>query len=105
MTPGMVLLPADISQTARARLAHLGWQLRDIEPIENPAGDRLLFPRFASVFTKLRAWQLFDLDRVVLLDADTLVLRNIDDLFERREFAAGPDFFLPHRFNSGVMVL
>ena len=67
-TPRIVLLTADISQTARARLAHLGWQLRDIEPIENPAGDRLLFPRFASVFAKLRSWQLVDLDRVVLLE-------------------------------------
>jgi glycogenin glucosyltransferase len=57
------------------------------------------------VFTKLRAWDLTDLDKVVLLDADTIVLRNIDDLFERPEFAAAPDFFLPDRFNSGVMVL
>ena len=49
--------------------------------------------------------QLLDLDKVVLLDADTIVLRNIDVLFERPSFAAAPDFFLPDRFNSGVMVL
>jgi alpha-N-acetylglucosamine transferase len=103
--PKIVLVTADISQAARARLAHLGWQMRDIEPIENPAADRLLFPRFATVFAKLRVWELVELDRVVLLDADTLVLQNVDDLFERRDFAAGPDFFLPDRFNSGVMVL
>jgi len=41
----------------------------------------------------------------VFLDADTVVLQNVDDLFERPEFAAAPDFFLPDRFNSGVMVL
>jgi len=104
-TPRVVLLTADISASGRARLTQLGWQLRDIEPIENPATDRLLFPRFATVFTKLRAWELVDLDRVVLLDADTLVLKNVDDLFARSGFAAAPDFFLPDRFNSGVMVL
>jgi alpha-N-acetylglucosamine transferase len=103
--PRIVLLTSDISGAARGRLTALGWQLRDIEPIENPAADRLLFPRFATVFAKLRVWELVDFDRVVLLDADTLVLKNVDDLFERREFAAAPDFFLPDRFNSGVMVL
>ncbi|HSO39064.1 MAG TPA: glycosyltransferase family 8 protein [Labilithrix sp.] len=101
----VVLVTADISAAARERLARQGWQLRDIEPIANPAADRLLFPRFASVFAKLRAWELVEFERVVLLDADTLVLQNVDDLFERRTFAAGPDFFLPDHFNSGVMVL
>lgn len=42
----------------------------------------------ATVFAKLRVWQLVELDRVVLLDANTLVLQNADDLFERRSFAA-----------------
>jgi glycogenin glucosyltransferase len=101
----IVLTTPDVAAATRARLIQLGWQIRDIQPIDNPALARLLFPRFASVFAKLRAWELVDLDRVVLLDADTLVLQNVDDLFERRNFAAAPDFFLPDRFNSGVMVL
>jgi alpha-N-acetylglucosamine transferase len=103
--PRVVLATSDVGQATRARLHQLGWQIRDIAPIENPASARLLFPRFATVFTKLRAWELVEFERVVLLDADTLVLQNVDDLFERREFAAAPDFFLPDRFNSGVMVL
>lgn len=103
--PKLVLVTADISQRARQRLTQLGWQVRGVAPIENPAGDRLLFSRFGAVFTKLRVWELTDFDRVVFLDADTLVLKNVDDLFERPAFAAGPDFFLPDRFNSGVMVI
>ncbi|MFO0649729.1 MAG: glycosyltransferase family 8 protein [Polyangiales bacterium] len=103
--PRVLLATKDISDGARGRLAKLGWEIREVEPIANPDGDRALFPRFASVFTKLRVWTLTDFDRVVLLDADTLVLQNIDDLFARRGFAAAPDFFLPDRFNSGVMVL
>lgn len=103
--PRVVLATADISQAARKRLTYLGWEVRDVAPVENPAAEHLLFPRFATVFAKLRVWELVDFDRVVALDADTLVLQNVDDLFERRTFAAGPDFFLPDRFNSGVMVL
>jgi alpha-N-acetylglucosamine transferase len=104
--PRVAMVTADISRAARERLAVQGWELRDVEAIANPTPDSLLvFPRFGAVFTKLRAWELTEYDRVVLLDADTLVLKNVDDLFDRPGFAAGPDFFLPDRFNSGVMVI
>jgi glycogenin glucosyltransferase len=110
--PKVVLVTPDVSSTARANLRAQGWELRDIEPIPNPTPKTdFLFPRFAEVFAKLRAWELTDLDRAVLLDADTLVLQNVDDLFTRPgldgpdAFAAAPDFFMPDRFNSGVMVL
>lgn len=56
-------------------------------------------------FVKLRLWQL-DYDRVVFLDADTLVLRNIDRLFDYPEFSAAPNVYESlgdfHRMNSGV---
>ena len=101
----LAMVTRDVSARARHRLFDQGWRLREVESIGNPTQDTLLFPRFANVFTKLRAWELVDFDRVVLLDADTLVLQNVDDLFEREGFAAGPDFLLPDHFNSGVMVL
>lgn len=103
--PKIAMVTKDITPAARGRLLDEGWELRAVEPIGNPTKDTLLFPRFANVFTKLRAWELVDYDRVVFLDADTLVLQNVDDLFERSKFAAAPDFFLPDHFNSGVMVL
>jgi alpha-N-acetylglucosamine transferase len=101
----VVLTTPDVSHAARERVRELGWKVREIEPINNPAPERQLFPRFANVYTKLRAWEIVEFDKVVALDADTLVLQNVDDLFERRTFAAAPDFFLPDRFNSGVVVL
>lgn len=102
----VLMVTADISAETRAELAGAGWQIREVEPIANPNPDAaLLFPRFGNVFTKLRAWELVEFDKVVVLDADTIALQNIDDLFDRPEIAAAPDFFLPDRFNSGVMVL
>jgi glycogenin len=104
--PRVAMVTADISPAARVRLAAQGWELRDTARLANPTPKALQsFPRFSVVYTKLRAWELTDFDRVVMLDADTLVLRNVDDLFDRPGFAAAPEFFLPDRFNSGVMVV
>lgn len=56
-------------------------------------------------FAKLRLWQL-DYDRVVFIDADALVLRNCDRLFDYPEFCAAPNVYEGlgdfHRMNSGV---
>ncbi len=102
--PRVAMVTADVSAQARARLVAQGWEIREVEPIANPA-TALLMARFGNVFTKLRAWGLTEYTKVVVLDADTLVVRNIDELFERPSLSAAPDFLLPDRFNSGVMVL
>ena len=105
VVPRLVLCTPDVSSAARARLTEQGWQVRSIEPVPSPDERQALFARFARSFTKLRAFELDDVDKLVLLDADTVVLRNVDDLFDRPAIAAAPDFFMPDRFNSGVMVI
>jgi alpha-N-acetylglucosamine transferase len=56
-------------------------------------------------FVKLRLWQL-PYERVVFLDADTIVLRPIDRLFQYPEFSAAPNVYEGlgdfRRLNSGV---
>ena len=42
--------------------------------------------------------------KCVFMDADTLVVSNIDELFERNELSATPDIGWPDCFNSGVFV-
>lgn len=68
-------------------------------------GDKPPFHTPLDNFAKLRLWQL-DYDRVVFLDADTLVLRNIDRLFDYPELSAAPNVYESlsdfHRLNSGV---
>jgi alpha-N-acetylglucosamine transferase len=65
-------------------------------------------PRFHTPldnFVKLRLWQL-PYERVVFLDADTIVVRNIDRLFAYPEFSAAPNVYESvgdfRRLNSGV---
>ncbi len=59
-------------------------------------------------FLKLRLWEMTAYERVVFLDADTLVIQNIDRLFAYPEFAAAPNVYESltdfHRLNSGVFV-
>jgi len=59
-------------------------------------------------FCKLRLWQLIDYRACVFIDADAVVLKNIDRLFEYPEFSAAPNVYESladfHRLNSGVFV-
>ena len=42
--------------------------------------------------------------KCVFLDADTLLIQNSDELFDREELSASPDAGWPDCFNSGVFV-
>ena len=59
-------------------------------------------------FAKLRLWELEQFEKIIFLDADTLVLRNMDRLFGYPEFAAAPNLYESladfDRLNSGVFV-
>ena len=70
-------------------------------------GEKPAFHTPLDNFVKLRLWQL-DYDRVVFLDADTLVLKSCDRLFDYPEFSAAPNVYESladfHRLNSGVFV-
>ncbi|KAK6760170.1 hypothetical protein RB195_021605 [Necator americanus] len=61
-------------------------------------------PDLGVTFTKLHCWRLTQYTKCVFLDADTMVLQNSDELFERPEFSAAADIGWPDCFNSGVFV-
>ena len=60
--------------------------------------------------TKLRIFSLTRYSRLLYIDADCLVLQNLDHLFRTPHsptfpFAAAPDISPPDRFNAGVLLL
>lgn len=61
-------------------------------------------PELGITFTKINCWLLEQYEKCVFLDSDCVVLRPIDDLFQREEFSAAPDAGWPDCFNSGVFV-
>jgi len=69
-------------------------------------GNKPSFHTPLDNFAKLRLWELEDYNNVVFIDADALVVRNIDRLFAYPEFSAAPNVYEGladfHRLNSGV---
>lgn len=61
--------------------------------------------RFAETLTKLRIFDLLEYDRITFIDADCIVMKNIDDLFDRDGFYAAPDWGMDitSDFNSGLL--
>ena len=71
-------------------------------------GEKPVFHDPLDNFCKLALWRLTNYRRLVFLDADTLVVKNIDKLFGYPEFCAAPNLYETladmHRLNSGVFV-
>ncbi|ORX56432.1 nucleotide-diphospho-sugar transferase [Hesseltinella vesiculosa] len=61
-------------------------------------------PDLIHTFTKCHVWRLETYQKLVFLDADTLPLGNVDELFDRPHFSAAPDAGWPDCFNSGMFV-
>eukprot|EP00252_Welwitschia_mirabilis_P009534 TRINITY_DN22177_c0_g1_i1.p1 TRINITY_DN22177_c0_g1~~TRINITY_DN22177_c0_g1_i1.p1 ORF type:complete len:640 (+),score=105.96 TRINITY_DN22177_c0_g1_i1:350-2269(+) len=97
----VILVDSSISQEHREGLQAAGWKLRQIERIRNPKAERDAYNEWN--YSKFRLWQLTDYDKIIFIDADLLILRNIDFLFGLPEISAtGNNATL---FNSGVMVI
>ncbi|XP_063068052.1 glycogenin-1-like [Engraulis encrasicolus] len=103
----VVMVSPNVSQEARRPLERVFDEVVQVDVLDS--GDRahlawLGRPDLGVTFTKLHCWTLIRYRKAVFLDADTLVLCNVDDLFEREEFSASPDPGWPDCFNSGVFV-
>lgn len=104
---GAILFPVDLLPTSEAfNERHARKRLHGAAPFTK--GRKPDFHTPLDNFAKLRLWQLTQYERVVFLDADTLVLRSIDKLFGYPEFSAAPNVYEGladfRRLNSGVFV-
>ncbi len=102
---GARLAPVDLLETSDDfNQRHARARLHADAPFTK--GNKPAFHTPLDNFAKLRLWQMERYDSVVFLDADTLVVRNIDKLFGYPEFCAAPNVYESladfHRLNSGV---
>jgi len=103
----VLMVTKGVTLDQRERLNEVWDQLVDITAMDSNDTERLALlkrPELGCTFSKLRAWTLTQFTKCVFLDADTLVLQNVDDLFEREELSAAPDVGWPDCFNTGVFV-
>ncbi|KAL0697480.1 hypothetical protein Bca4012_053602 [Brassica carinata] len=98
----MILLHDDsITNRSRIGLSLAGWKLRLVERICGPFSEKGSYNEWN--YSKLRVWQVTDYDKLVFIDADFIIAKNVDYLFSYPQLsAAGNSKVL---FNSGVMVL
>ncbi|KAK4434443.1 UDP-glucuronate:xylan alpha-glucuronosyltransferase 2 [Sesamum alatum] len=97
----ILLLDTSISQPNRDALSRAGWKLRFIKRIRNPRAEKNSYNEYN--YSKFRLWQLTDYDKIIFIDSDIVVLRNLDVLFHFPQMSAtGNDGSI---FNSGVMVI
>lgn len=85
----VLLYTSSIPSAAVDLLKSAGWKPREVEPI---SGVQELYdhddPRFRGVFTKLHVMALYEYEKVLCMDIDTLVIRNMDGLFDLEAPAA-----------------
>ncbi|SFC97379.1 glycosyltransferase [Tropicimonas isoalkanivorans] len=102
---GARLVRTDLLPTSAAfNAAHARDRLHGLAPFTK--GEKPPFHTPLDNFAKLRLWQMEEYESVVFIDADALVLKNCDRLFEYPEFSAAPNVYESladfHRMNSGV---
>ncbi|XP_076924641.1 UDP-glucuronate:xylan alpha-glucuronosyltransferase 2-like isoform X1 [Bidens hawaiensis] len=97
----ILLIDTSISIAKREALAAAGWTIRIIERIRNPRAEKNSYNEYN--YSKFRLWQLTDYDKIIFIDSDIIVLRNLDIVFSFPQMSAvGNDNSI---FNSGIMVI
>ncbi|XP_063999081.1 glycogenin-2 isoform X3 [Pogoniulus pusillus] len=102
-----VLITPEVSSGMRSVLHSVFDEVVEVDTLDSADSVRLTLmqrPELGVTFTKLHCWTLTHYSKCVFMDADTLVLCNVDELFDREEFSAAPDSGWPDCFNSGVFV-
>ncbi|XP_047392937.1 glycogenin-2 isoform X2 [Sciurus carolinensis] len=103
----VVLITPQVSSLLRDVLSRVFDEVVEVNLMDSEDYIHLAFlkrPELGVTLTKLHCWTLTQYSKCVFLDADTLVLSGIDELFHREELSAAPDPGWPDCFNSGVFV-
>ncbi|KAE9598124.1 hypothetical protein Lal_00003963 [Lupinus albus] len=98
----LLLVDHSITPKSIRGLKAAGWKIKKIEPILNPFAKNGSYNEWN--YSKLRIWQLTMYDKIIFLDADVLIIKNIEMLFFYPQLSASLDD--DHkRFNSGFMII
>ena len=81
--PLVVMVTPTVDTNTRQVLQQMGCIVRDVDVwhIDRPH-EIMATERFIHVWTKLRAFELYEYDRVIMIDSDMLMCQQMDELFE-----------------------
>ena len=117
----MVFISEKVSEGARKALQSVGWEIRLVEEMDcdwldaKLGGDRNsglfgkpLGHRIKGTHTRFHAWNYTEYSKIIYVDADYMLMTNIDHLFDiPDDFAAAPcsrPGVLDPCFNAGLLV-
>lgn len=97
----LLLVDKSIGPKSITGLKAAGWKIQRIKRILSPFAKRGAYNRWN--YSKLRIWQLTEYDKIIFIDSDLVLLKNLDHLFVYPQLSAAPN----HKvlFNSGLMVI
>ena len=106
----VLYFPDKVSKQALCVATASGFIPQPVQRIPPPDNGRGVHSHFVDQYTKLTLWTLDTLPEpvraLVYLDADMLVLANIDELFSLPyNFAAVPDVYFNTDFNAGLLLV
>ncbi|KAL1555372.1 putative UDP-glucuronate:xylan alpha-glucuronosyltransferase 5 [Salvia divinorum] len=98
----ILLADNNISTESLEALRAAGWKTQRIERVRSPYSRKDAYNEWN--YSKLRIWQLKLYDKLVFIDADLIVINNIDKIFAYPQLSAVSNY-QKHLFNSGLMVV
>ena len=107
----LIYLPDRVSNRTLCFVKEAGWELHPVTLIPPPHQGKGIHHTFVDQYTKLTIWTLdkIGIKTAVYLDADTIVRRNFDELWNLPfEFGAVPDIWIGNPgftagFNAGIL--
>uniref|UniRef100_A0A7S1AYR9 Hexosyltransferase n=1 Tax=Noctiluca scintillans TaxID=2966 RepID=A0A7S1AYR9_NOCSC len=86
----VALVFASVSRPVREMLTAVGWDVRDVDPIQplkSASQTEIEVDRdLTTEYSLLHAWDLDEFERALIIDADGIVKGSIDSLFDERYF-------------------
>jgi len=82
-----IYIPSQVSERSLCKVRQAGWELYPVDRIPPPHYGTAV--QFKDQYTKLHIFNMTKFQEVIYLDADTLAMRNFDELWHLpSEFAA-----------------
>ncbi|SEW52328.1 glycosyltransferase [Chitinophaga arvensicola] len=109
--PFLVITSDEVSSDTIKLLNYLSIPSKQVAPVNNPNPIINVNRNFRVTYTKLRIFELTEFSKIVYLDADMIVLGNIENLFHAPHMSAViAGGFLPKNhswedLNSGLLVI
>lgn len=97
----ILLIDETISQKSLTGLRAAGWKTKKIKRIRSPHAEKNAYNEWN--YSKLRIWQLVEYDKLIFIDSDFILLRNLDKFFTYPQLSAVGNS--RHVFNSGLMLV